>query len=83
VLERVGVSVEFGGEDFEIPGLRHCALVAAPYGRQGEAPLGVLGVIGPSRMDYRRVIPLVDYCSELVSRNLGPADDPVRVPALD
>ena len=32
--------------------------------------LGVLGVIGPQRMDYGRVIPLVRYCSELVTRKL-------------
>jgi len=32
--------------------------------------LGVLGVIGPQRMDYGRVIPLVHYCSELVTRKL-------------
>jgi transcriptional regulator of heat shock response len=32
--------------------------------------LGVLGVIGPSRMDYGRVIPLVHECSQLVTRKL-------------
>ena len=32
--------------------------------------LGVLGVIGPQRMDYARVIPLVSYCAELVTRKL-------------
>ena len=36
----------------------------------GEA-LGVLGVIGPNRMDYARVIPLVHYCSRLVTEKLG------------
>lgn len=35
-----------------------------------EEPLGVLGVIGPQRMDYGRVLPLVQYCSELVTRKL-------------
>jgi len=34
-------------------------------------PLGVLGVIGPSRMDYARVIPLVSYCSQLVTEKLN------------
>ncbi len=34
-------------------------------------PLGVLGVIGPSRMDYARVIPLVSYCSKLVTEKLN------------
>jgi heat-inducible transcriptional repressor len=78
IVERVvageGVSVAVG-DQLDDPELRRCALVAAPYGRPGEAPQGVLGVIGPCRMDYRRVIPLVDYCSFLVSRKLALADE--------
>ena len=69
VLEEPGVSVLLGGE-VESPALRSCALVATPYG-DGEAPLGVLGVIGPSRMDYARVVPLVDYLSHLVTEKLS------------
>jgi len=78
IVERVvaaeGVSVAVG-DQLDSPELSRCALVAAPYGRAGEAPQGVLGVIGASRMDYRRVIPLVDYCSLLVSRKLALADE--------
>jgi transcriptional regulator of heat shock response len=48
------------------PVLRHCALVAAPWGAAG-----ALGVIGPSRMDYARVIALVDYLSQVVTEKLG------------
>lgn len=67
ILEPEGVSVAFG-EELDDPGLRRCALVATPYGGGGgKRPLGVLGVIGSSRMDFSRVIPLVDYCSEVVS----------------
>jgi heat-inducible transcriptional repressor len=70
VLEPEGVSVAIG-EELDDPGLRRCALVASPYGSDGgEAPLGVLGVIGPSRMDFARVIPLVEYLSELVTGKL-------------
>ncbi|HEB90389.1 MAG TPA: heat-inducible transcriptional repressor HrcA [Deltaproteobacteria bacterium] len=36
----------------------------------GNRALGVLGVIGPRRMDYGQVIPLVSYCSELLTRKL-------------
>ena len=35
-----------------------------------DGSLGVLGVIGPQRMDYGRVIPLVSYCAQLVTRKL-------------
>jgi heat-inducible transcriptional repressor len=68
LLER-GVRVAFGGETDE-PGLRHCAIVTAPYGG-AEAPLGVLGVIGPSRMDYARIIPLVEFFSQLITEKLS------------
>jgi heat-inducible transcriptional repressor len=53
-------------------GLRRAAPPAADEisGASGQEPLGVLGVIGPQRMDYGRVIPLVHYCSELVTRKL-------------
>ena len=68
VLEDDGVKVAFGHEVGE-PALRNCALVAAPYG--GElASLGVLGVIGPSRMNYARVIPLVNFLSHLLTERL-------------
>jgi len=74
VVERVlgagggGVRVALG-EELGEPALRQLALVAAPYG-SGVAP-GVLGVIGPWRMDYARVMALVGYLSELVTRKLS------------
>jgi heat-inducible transcriptional repressor len=46
------------------------AIVAAPYRLKGEV-VGALGVIGPTRMDYSRVIPLV----ELTARTIGMALD--------
>jgi heat-inducible transcriptional repressor len=70
VLEPDGVSVAIG-EELDDPALRRCALVASPYGGgAGREPLGVLGVIGPSRMDFARVISLVDYLSQGVTGKL-------------
>ncbi len=60
-----GVRVAFGA-DVSDSSLDHCALVAAPYGRP-EAPLGALGVIGPNRMDFARVVPLVGYVSRVLT----------------
>jgi heat-inducible transcriptional repressor len=57
------------GDDLGDTGLRHCALVAAPYGPE-DHPVGALGVIGPSRMDYGRIIPLVSYTSRLITKKL-------------
>lgn len=65
------VTIAFG-EELGEPELRRLALVAAPYGAGGGAPLGVLGVIGPRRMDYPRVVALVQYLSTIVSERLLP-----------
>jgi heat-inducible transcriptional repressor len=62
-----GVRVVLGGEVDE-PALHRCALVAARLG--GEGATGALGVIGPARMDYGRVISLVGYCSRVVTEKL-------------
>jgi heat-inducible transcriptional repressor len=63
-----GVQVALGGEMGE-PALSHCALVATRYGDEF-SPLGAVGVIGPSRMDYSRVIPLVAFCSRAITDKL-------------
>jgi heat-inducible transcriptional repressor len=65
ILDAHGVRVAFGAElgEQELDGL---AFVAARYGRPG-ATSGTLGVIGPGRMDFARVIPLVRYVSQLLS----------------
>ena len=68
VLAREGVQVVLGGETGD-PALSECALVATHYG-DAAAPLGAVGVIGPIRMDYSRVIPLVGYCSRVVTEKL-------------
>ncbi len=60
----------FLGDEAASAGLRECALVVSRYGDE-RAPLGVLGVIGPSRMNYPFVIPFVDYLSQVVSHKLG------------
>jgi heat-inducible transcriptional repressor len=67
-----GVSVAFG-EEVDEPSLRCCALVATRYGNRADdaqGPVGVLGVIGPSRMDYGRVIALVEYLSQVMTERL-------------
>ena len=66
LLEGEGVSVSLGDE-LDTHGLGGCAMVAAPYGDSA----GILGVIGPARMDYGRIIPLVDYCSQIVTDKLS------------
>jgi heat-inducible transcriptional repressor len=69
MLEDEGVRVAFGDE-LEEPALRRCALVAARYGGPG-AGHGTLGVIGPSRMDYPRIVALVGFLSHAMGERLA------------
>lgn len=63
-----GVRV-FMGEDSEITSELDFSLVATPY-NVGERPLGSLGIIGPARMEYPRMVPLVHFLGETLSRAL-------------
>jgi heat-inducible transcriptional repressor len=56
----------FVGEDLGNLGMSDFSMVASGYYR-GDTPLGTLGVIGPMRMDYPRVIPLVEYMAKVLS----------------
>lgn len=65
-----GVRV-FIGEESGLAPLAGCAVVTAPYQARGQV-LGVLGVIGPTRMAYERVIPMVQATAELLGAALDP-----------
>jgi heat-inducible transcriptional repressor len=64
------VRVVIGAENTWTEQMRMCSLVLARYGLPGQA-LGVLGLVGPTRMAYWRAIPSVRYMSTTVSRLLG------------
>ncbi|MDE2600432.1 MAG: heat-inducible transcriptional repressor HrcA [Rhodocyclaceae bacterium] len=64
-----GVQVFIGGESGIAP-LDECSVVTAPYEANGEV-VGTLGVIGPTRMAYERVIPVVDITARLLSNALS------------
>ena len=73
VLDRVTRAREvqiFIGAESELATLPDVSVVAAPY-RRGETVLGTLAVIGPTRMNYARVIPLVDLTAREISRALS------------
>jgi heat-inducible transcriptional repressor len=67
-LTAPGVHIWMGAET-EDDGLEKCAVVTGTYGAGGKL-LGTVGVIGPMRMDYGKVVPLVEYTSRLVSKQL-------------
>jgi heat-inducible transcriptional repressor len=64
-----GVQIFIGGESQLVP-MDQLSVVAAPYGADGRI-VGTLGVIGPTRMAYERVIPIVDITAKLVSSALS------------
>ena len=65
-----GVQIFIGGENtlFTHTG---CSLVIAPYADSREQIVGAIGVIGPTRINYARIIPMVDYTAKVVGRLLG------------
>jgi heat-inducible transcriptional repressor len=73
LLERTltapGICV-FIGAEANLADLTDVSVVAAPYGPDGR-PLGTIGVIGPARMNYSRVIPLVDFTAEMIGEAIG------------
>jgi len=64
-MEMDGIRTLIGGE-IESNQVRGCSIVTTPY-RIGTRNVGVIGVIGPTRMDYEKVVPLVDYTGRVVS----------------
>ncbi len=64
-----GVQIFIGGESGLVP-LDECSVVTAPYEVDGQV-VGTVGVVGPTRMAYERVIPIVDITAKLLSSALS------------
>jgi heat-inducible transcriptional repressor len=64
-----GVQIFIGAESalFTLAG---ASMIIAPYANSEERLVGAIGVIGPTRMNYGRIIPMVDYTAKLISRIL-------------
>ena len=78
VLDRVLGAQEvqiFIGAESEFAAVPDVSVIAAPYGRGGQV-LGTLAVVGPTRMNYARVIPLVDLTAREISRVLSERPEP-------
>ncbi len=63
-----GVQIAIGSES-EVQEMETCSIVSSTYGCAGEV-WGALGVIGPRRMNYARIVPLVDYSARVLSEIL-------------
>jgi heat-inducible transcriptional repressor len=61
----------FIGSENELFALSGSSVIAAPYRGQDGKVVGVVGVIGPTRLNYARVVPMVDFTAKALSRLLG------------
>ena len=72
VMSRGGgmeVTIRIGAEN-DAPEMADCSVVTARY-RVGDQATGTLGIIGPTRMNYNRVIPVLEFMSRAVSELLS------------
>jgi len=62
-----GVQIFIGAENtlFEVSG---CSVIIAPYKNKVGKIIGSLGVVGPARLNYARIVPLVDYTAKVIGR---------------
>ncbi len=67
-MDPKGVQIAIGSES-QVQEMETCSLVTSTYGCEGMV-WGALGVIGPRRMNYSRIIPLVDYSAKLLTEIL-------------
>jgi heat-inducible transcriptional repressor len=65
-----GVRIFIGSEN-QLFSLSGSSLVVSPYRDSEQRIVGVLGVLGPTRLNYARIVPMVDYTAKVVSRLLG------------
>jgi heat-inducible transcriptional repressor len=65
-----GVQIYIGAEN-PLFGISGCSMVVAPYANSREQVVGAIGVIGPARINYARIIPMVDYTAKVIGRLMG------------
>ena len=65
-----GVQIFIGAEN-ELFGLAGCSVIVAPYANSEQQIVGAIGVIGPNRINYARIIPVVDYTAKIVGKVLA------------
>lgn len=65
-----GVQIFIGSENslFQLSG---CSLIVSSYSADMGRIVGAIGVIGPARLNYSRIIPMVDYTAKLISKTIG------------
>jgi|TARA_B110000438_G_scaffold298999_1_gene348305 heat-inducible transcriptional repressor len=69
-IDAQGVQIFIGSKNFLF---KHSGLsmVMAPYKNNEQKIIGAIGVVGPTRIDYAKIVPLVDYTSKVIGRIIG------------
>jgi heat-inducible transcriptional repressor len=65
-----GVQIFIGAQS-HLFGLAGCSVIISPYQNSREEIVGAIGVIGPTRINYARIIPMVDYTAKVIGRLIG------------
>jgi heat-inducible transcriptional repressor len=65
-----GVQIFIGSEN-DLFAHAGCSMIITPYMNSREHVVGAIGVIGPTRLNYARIIPMVDYTAKVIGRLLG------------
>ena len=65
-----GVQI-FIGADNELFNVAGCSMVVESFQNSSEQIVGAIGVIGPNRINYARIVPLVDYTAQVIGRMVG------------
>lgn len=76
-----GINIKFGAEEGTFA-INNSTFVSASYYKDGK-PAGRLGVIGPMRLDYRRVIPYIEYFSNKVTQLLSQTDEDEQLQQIE
>ena len=66
-----GVRIFIGSEN-KLFSLSGSSTIISPYRDTSGGIVGVIGVIGPTRLNYARIVPMVDYTAKVVSKLLAP-----------
>jgi len=74
-----GVRIFIGSEN-KLFSLMGSSVVVSPYMNADRKVIGAVGVIGPTRLNYGRIVPIVDYTAQLVGRILGDRAETTRRP---
>jgi heat-inducible transcriptional repressor len=72
-----GVRIFIGSEN-KLFSLSGSSVILSPYKDANDKVIGVLGVIGPTRLNYARIVPVVDYTAQVISAMVGRKGEPSR-----